>query len=67
MALWEGRATFYRLKAEQCAALAKTMTDGVSRQELEKAAALWLSLVKDAEVLGRIERDGRLRLDDAAE
>jgi hypothetical protein len=60
------RDTFYRLKGEQCAALAKTMTDGVSRRELEKAAARWLSLANDAEVLGRLERDGRLRLDDVA-
>jgi hypothetical protein len=43
------------------------MSDGLSRRELEKAAARGLSLLKDAEVLGRIERDGRLRLDDAAE
>ena len=60
------RDTFYRLKAEHCATLAKTMTDGLSRRELEKAAARWLSLANDAEVLGRLERDGRLRLDDVA-
>jgi hypothetical protein len=47
--------------------IGKTMSDGLSRRELEKAAARGLSLLKDAEVLGRIERDGRLRLDDAAE
>jgi hypothetical protein len=61
------RATFYRLKAEQCAALAKTMTDGVSRRELEKAAARWLSLVEDEERLDRLKRDGRPRLDDLPE
>ena len=60
------RATFCRLKAEQCAALAKTMTDGVSRRELEKAAAQWLSLANDAELLDRLKRNAEPRPDVAA-
>ena len=52
------RATFYRLKADECAALAKTMTDGVSRRELERAAAQWLNLAADDELLDRLKRDG---------
>jgi hypothetical protein len=43
------------------------MTDGVSRRELEKAAARWLSLVEDEERLDRLKRDGRPRLDDLPE
>ena len=66
--MWMGiRATFYRLKAEECAALAKTMTDGVSRLELERAASQWLRLAESAELLDRLRDDAGPRVDAAAE
>jgi hypothetical protein len=49
------RADWFRLKAEQCTALARRMTDRTSRQQLEIAAAQWLRLAEDAELLDRIK------------
>jgi hypothetical protein len=43
------RATFFHLKAEECAALAKTMVDQFSRMELERISAHWLRLAEDAD------------------
>ena len=54
------RADWFRLKAEQCTALARRMTDRTSRKQLEIAAAQWLQLAEDAELLDRIilDREG---------
>ena len=51
------RAEWFRLKAEQCSALAQRMTDRTSRKQLEIAAAQWLQLAEDAELLDRIKLD----------
>jgi hypothetical protein len=40
------RAKFFRQKAKECAALAKTMTDQLSRREIERMAAHWLQLAE---------------------
>jgi hypothetical protein len=49
------RADWFRLKAGQCTALARRMTDRTSRQQLEIAAAQRLRLAEDAELLDRIK------------
>jgi len=55
------RAKFFRLKSEECAALAKTMVDQFSRAELERTAAQWLRLAESGDLLDtiRLERSGR--------
>ena len=45
------RATFFRLKAEECTALAKTMVDQFSRAELKRISAHWLRLAEDADLI----------------
>jgi hypothetical protein len=49
------RAKFFRQKAKECAALAKTMTDQLSRWELERMAAHWLQLAEGADLLERLK------------
>jgi hypothetical protein len=49
------RAKFFRQKAKECAALAKTMTDGLSRTELELVAAHWLRLAEGADLVERLK------------
>ena len=50
------RAEFFRQKAKECVALAKTMTDQLSRLELERTAAHWLRLADNADLLERLEK-----------
>jgi hypothetical protein len=52
------RAKFFRLKAEECAALAKMMVDQFSRAELERTSAHWLRLAEDADLIDRLRRGG---------
>ena len=53
------RARFFRLKAEECAALAKTMVDQFSRAELERTAAHWLRLAEAADLVDHLRRGDR--------
>lgn len=53
------RAMFFRLKAEECAALAKTMLDQFSRMELERISARWLRLAEDADLIDGLRRGNR--------
>jgi hypothetical protein len=53
------RAIFFRLKAEECAAMAKTMVDQFSRMELERISAHWLSLAENADLIDRLRRGHR--------
>ena len=57
------RAEFFRQKAKECVALAKTMTDQLSRLELERTAAHWLRLADNADLLERLEEERRERQD----
>jgi hypothetical protein len=45
-------------KAQECAALAKTMTDQFSRREIERMAAHWLQLAEGADLLERLKDQG---------
>ena len=47
------RAKLFRQKAKECAALANTMTDQLSRWEFERMAAHWLQLAEGADLLKR--------------
>lgn len=49
------RAKLFRQKAKECAALAKTMTDQLSRREIEQMAAHWLQLAEGADLLERLK------------
>lgn len=49
------RAKFFRQRAKECAALAKTMTDQLSRREIERMAAHWLQLAEGADLLERLK------------
>ena len=55
------RAKLFRRRAEECAALAKTMTDQLSRRELERTAAHWLGLADGADLLENLEKRRRER------
>jgi hypothetical protein len=49
------RAKLFRQKAKECAALAKTMTDQLSRREIERMAAHWRQLAEGADLLERLK------------
>ena len=49
------RAKLFRQKAKECAALAKTMTDHLSRREIERMATHWLQLAEGADLLERLK------------
>lgn len=49
------RAKLFRQKAKECAALAKTMTDQLSRREFERMATHWLQLAEGADLLERLK------------
>ena len=55
------RAKLFRQRANECAALAKTMTDQLSRRELERTAAHWLRLADGADLLEHLEKQRRER------
>lgn len=53
------RAKLFRQRANECAALAKTMSDQLSRMELKRTAAHWLRLAEGADLLERLEKQRR--------
>ena len=61
----EMRAEFFRQRAEECAALVKTMTDQLSRRELERTAAHWIRLAEGADLLEHLEQERREREESA--
>ncbi len=51
----QSRAETYRLKTQECEALAETMSDRDSREQLRITARQWSDLAEQVELLDRLD------------